>query len=310
MAETPTACRLCGSNLIVPKGGKRGRFRPLNFQFFECAKCTFLFVSPVMGPDIYDDRYYRGQGADPLVDYESEYVNYAGTPRIHEFIDLYRLAERHANARLAPQESLRWLDFGCGAGGLLKFLREKKTMRADARELPIEISGFDVGSYADKLKLDDHLQIWNWEELQSLPAASFDVISCIEVIEHIPEPGPIFELLGRLLAPNGLLLLSTGNLRSPLARLLGIRFPYCVPEIHVSLFSPTSLRAAYAKAGLIPVRVRYRGALRFKFLKNLGNRLPEPIAQTLSTFGPLLRVLDAAYGVSSMPSATRPMPTS
>jgi len=79
-------------------------------------------------------------------------------------------------------------------------------------------------------------------ELQALPSGTFDVISCIEVIEHIPEPRPTLELLARLLAPDGLLLLSTGNLRSPLARALGIAFPYCVPEIHVSYFGSASLK--------------------------------------------------------------------
>ncbi len=302
----PSACRLCGSTLLRERGTKQGRFRDLTFHFFECRVCTFLFVSPIVGPDIYDDRYYRGDGPDPLVDYDSEYTNYAATPRVYEFLDLNRLASQHVQNGLPdPGEPLRWLDYGCGAGGLLKFLRDRKTLSTKTGERAIEASGYDVGSYADKLSVADRLTIWTWDELQALPSGYFQIISCIEVIEHLPEPLTVLELLSRLLAPGGLLLLSTGNLRSPLARVLGIAFPYCVPEIHISYFSPASLRFIYGKVGLTPVNVRFHGALRFKFLKSIAPLLPARFAQLLSRLIPLLFALDLAYGVSAMPSATK-----
>ena len=286
---------------------KRGTFRPLDFRFLECKSCTFLFVSPVVGPDIYDDRYYRGEGPDPLVDYESEYEDYAATPRIYEFLDLYRLAKEHLgkSANTMSQESLRWLDFGCGAGGLLKFLGDRKTVVIRNQELGIEASGYDVGSYADKLQRIDQLKIWDWQELEELASGYFEIITCIEVVEHLSEPLPVFELFARLLAPNGLLLLSTGNLNSPLARLMGIGFPYCLPEIHVSYFTPFCLQSVYEEVGLRPVKVQFLDGLRFKFLKNVGTRLPRNLARMLSRSPILLRLLDFLYGVSAMPCATK-----
>src|SRR5271165_3545118 len=303
----PERCRLCGSSSLRERGSRRGKFRPLDFHFYECKSCSFLFVAPVVGPEIYNDSYYRGDGPDPLVDYESEYANYAATPRNFEFLDLYWLAKDHLekNPAALTKEPVRWLDFGCGAGGLLKFLRDRKTVQVRVQERKIEASGYDVGSYADKLSTIDKLEIWDWQELEKLPAGYFQIITCIEVVEHLPEPLLVIEVLARLLAPDGLLLLTTGNLGSPLAKLSGIRFPYCVPEIHVSYFTPISLRFAYERVGLRPVKVQFLDGLRFKFLKNVAPILPPRVAQTLAKSTILLRLLDFFYGVSAMPSATK-----
>lgn len=303
----PERCRLCGSTTLKKRGTKRGKCRPLYFHFYECRSCTFLFVLPVLGPEIYDDSYYRGEGPDPLVDYASEYTNYGMTPRNYEFLDLYRLAKDHLekDPGMLTKAPIRWLDYGCGAGGLLKFLRDRKTVLVGGRELKIEASGFDVGSYAEKLKTIDKLKIWDQPELGKLPPGCFQIITCIEVVEHLPEPTPVFELLARLLAPHGLLLLTTGNLRSPLARLLGIGFPYCVPEIHVGYFTPTALKYAYERVGLAPVNLRFVDGLRFKFLKNIARTLPPRLAQALAKSTILLQLLDFLYGVSAMPSATK-----
>jgi 2-polyprenyl-3-methyl-5-hydroxy-6-metoxy-1,4-benzoquinol methylase len=303
----PERCRLCGSAMLRERGNKRGKFRPLDFHFYECDSCSFLFVAPVVGSEIYNDSYYRGDGPDPLVDYESEYRNYAMTPRNYEFVDLYRLTKDHWQMRAGAlrEGPIRWLDFGCGAGGLLKFLRDRKTVRVQGQERNIEASGYDVGSYADNLKTIDKLKIWNWQELEKLPPGYFQIITCIEVVEHLPEPLPVIELLARLLAPDGLLLLTTGNLRSPLARLMGINFPYCVPEIHVSYFTPHALKYAYDKVGLRPVKIQFLDGLRFKFLKNVAPLLPPRLTQAFSRSTILLRVLDFLYGVSAMPSASK-----
>jgi SAM-dependent methyltransferase len=162
-----------------------------------------------------------------------------------------------------------------------------------------------VGSYAEKLGVIDNLKIWDRQELERLPAGFFQIITCIEVVEHLPEPLPVFELFARLLAPGGLLLLTTGNLRSPLATLLGIGFPYCVPEVHVSYFTPFALSYAYERVGLRPVKVQFQDGLRFKFLKNVAPLLPRRVAQTLARSAILLRVLDFLYGVSAMPNASK-----
>jgi SAM-dependent methyltransferase len=323
-------CRCCGSDRVTLRGRKRGTFIPREFEFNACADCGFLAVEPFSGFEIYNDAYYRGAGPDPYVDYEAEYHEWRTSDRILEFEDLRRIAAHHfvsgefrrsdttpiGNQRTAGQQPeqpdpLRWLDFGCGAGAFLKYLRSDPMLHGSA----LELTGHDVGSYADLLKSKDGFRILNLDELQREPAARFDVISMIEVIEHLPAPLEPLQLVARLLKPGGLLLLTTGNLQSPVARRQGIHYRYCAPEIHVSLFNPHCLARIYQRVGLAPRFVRYSGVVKFKVLKSLRHRaVLRALASSCLKLPPFVRAVDRLYGVSAMPCAVksdtsnRPMP--
>jgi SAM-dependent methyltransferase len=129
----------------------------------------------------------------------------------------------------------------------------------------------------------------------------------IEVIEHLPAPLEPMQLVSRLLKPGGLLLLTTGNLESPIARRQGIRYRYCAPEIHVSLFNPRCLAQLYRRVGLEPWPVRYHGTVQFKVVKSLRHRRAlRAIASAALRLPPFVRAIDALYGVSAMPCALKP----
>jgi SAM-dependent methyltransferase len=292
---------------------KSGEFIRTEFAFHRCRACELLFVEPFSGFEIYNDAYYRGAGPDPFVDYETEYRDYRRTDRALEFADLARLAEAHlvasapssASAASAPTSPapLAWLDFGCGAGGFLKFLRERATFAGR----PLSLTGHDVGSYAELLRSTDGFRILDFAAITREPSAQFDVISLIEVIEHLPEPAATIALVSRLLKPGGLLLLTTGNLDSPVARRHGIHYRYCAPEIHVSLFNPRCLARLYAAHGLTPLPVRYDGTVVFKVVKSLRHRpVLRAVARLALHFPPFVRLVDHLYGVSAMPCAVKP----
>ena len=103
----------------------------------------------------------------------------------------------------------------------------------------------------------------------SLPAGSFDVVLCSEVIEHLEDPRPALAGLRRLLAPGGTLIVSTPLRRSPLEVLGRVAFlPGIVhalravyrepilPPGHVGLLTERALQRELAAAGL---RVRRAG---------------------------------------------------
>jgi 2-polyprenyl-3-methyl-5-hydroxy-6-metoxy-1,4-benzoquinol methylase len=339
-AAAPPTCRCCGSSNVTLRGRKRGRFIQREFDFNVCDDCGFMAVEPFSGFEIYNDAYYRGAGPDPYVDYEAEYHNWRRSDRMLEFDDLARIVAAHVAAgerrrekgagnandplssclpasptaqrlenpspfSLLPSPNaapLHWLDFGCGAGGFLKYLRERRTLGGRT----LELTGHDVGSYAEMLRQKDGFRILDLSELQREPDARYDVISMIEVIEHLPAPMEPMQLVSRLLKPGGLLLLTTGNLASPIAQRQGIHYRYCAPEIHVSLFNPRSLAELYRRVGLTPLAVRYRGTVKFKVVKSLRHRrVLHWIASAALNFAPLVRIVDALYGVSAMPCATK-----
>ena len=295
-------CRCCGSSNLTLRGRKRGEFIPREFEFYACGDCELLFVEPFSGFEIYNEAYYRGAGPDPYVDYETEYRDWRVSDRGLEFQDLARLAAKYVRAHGTDAKPLRWLDFGCGAGGFLKFLRELGSIAGH----PLELQGHDVGSYAEMLKNADGFRILDLDELSREPDGRYDIISMIEVLEHLPEPAAAIRLVARLLKPGGLLLLTTGNLDNPVARRQGIHYRYCAPEIHVSLFNPRCLARLYRSVGLEPHWVRYHGAVKFKVVKSLRHRrVLRAAARLLLLFPPAVRAVDWLYGVSAMPCAVR-----
>jgi 2-polyprenyl-3-methyl-5-hydroxy-6-metoxy-1,4-benzoquinol methylase len=318
--ETPRhPCRACGSDNTQLRGSKPGWTSATEYSFYDCRACGLLFVEPFAGFEVYNDAYYRGEGPDPFVDYESEYRDWRSTDRRIELNDCVRIAEHYLRRTLAdsgvtaegstrssPNSELgrpvRWLDFGCGAGALLKCLRD----RGEIAGRPIKIVGHDVGSYAEALSSVDHFQILAIDALNQQPDESYDVISMIEVIEHLPAPAEQINLISRLLKPGGLLLLTTGNLQSPMAKRQGIFYGYCAPEIHISLFSPQSLTKLYERAGLSSFRVKYRGVVDFKVLKTLRHRpVLKCLARLLLLLPPIRSIVDFLFGVSAMPCAIK-----
>ncbi len=113
----------------------------------------------------------------------------------------------------------RVLDVGCGGGILTESLA-----RAGA-----EVTGIDMGkaplSVAKLHQLESGCDI---EYLQTTAEAlareaqsTFDVITCLEMLEHVPDPDSIIEACSVLLKPGGDLFVSTIN-RNPRSYLLMI----------------------------------------------------------------------------------------
>jgi len=162
-------------------------------------------------------------------------------------------------------------------------------------------------SYAERLRTHDGLAVYSAEGLATLASGSFDVISLIEVIEHVERPLEVLTAVSRWLKPGGLLLLTTGNVASPLATWQGVEFAYCIPEIHIMLWTPRALEAAYARVGLLPYPVFCRGSIRFKVRKNLERFAGFAALKWLWLSPPLIAAFDRMFGVSAMPMARKPL---
>jgi 2-polyprenyl-3-methyl-5-hydroxy-6-metoxy-1,4-benzoquinol methylase len=89
------------------------------------------------------------------------------------------------------------------------------------------------------------------------PDRKFDVIICGELVEHLGNPGDLFAAAGGMLAPSGLLVLTTPNpyYLAVVGRALRGVFPGNVD--HVSLFSPPNLAELAERSGMA-IR-RWRG---------------------------------------------------
>jgi SAM-dependent methyltransferase len=293
VSEMSLVCRVCRGRAVVPAGHVYGRIAERTFKLAHCTTCRFSFVVDPWTDyaTIYSEAYYGGRGADPYIDYAFELEHFERTVRRYEWAGLLRAA-----STLVPMTAaIRWLDFGCGNGGLLRWARERAGITA---------VGYDTGWVADRLR-EAGFPLLCENEFDGV-AGTFDLVTAIETIEHIVDPIAALRTIARLLKPGGVLLLTTGNAKPFRKRLATWR--YVIPEIHVSFFEPQTMARAYAEAGLAP---SFRGFLpgydqviRFKVLKALGVREPRTW-ERLIPWGVAARAVDARWKVTGHPVGTR-----
>lgn len=84
----------------------------------------------------------------------------------------------------------------------------------------------------------------------ALPGDGFDLITAVDVIEHVADPADTLARMAALLAPGGLLLVSTGNLDAAAWRWAGARYWYCSFPEHISFASEPWARQVAPRCGL------------------------------------------------------------
>ncbi len=110
-----------------------------------------------------------------------------------------RLAQQFAGKRV--------LDYGCGDGSFLAMLIQSRAHPAAA--VGVEIDPEVVANCRARFNAEDGLSFVLATELEGPQyRAAFDAVICMEVLEHVVEIEPLLDNFTRLLAPEGLLLVS------------------------------------------------------------------------------------------------------
>ena len=112
------------------------------------------------------------------------------------------------------------LDVGCGGGILSEALSE---LGADVTGIDASENTIGVAKSHSKLINSDVKYIQNTIEefVTSNPDEKFDVITCLEMLEHVPSPGDIIKVCSGLLKKNGDIFFSTIN-RNPRSYLFAV----------------------------------------------------------------------------------------
>jgi 2-polyprenyl-6-hydroxyphenyl methylase/3-demethylubiquinone-9 3-methyltransferase len=117
-------------------------------------------------------------------------------------------------AARAPLAGARVLDVGCGGGLLAEALAVlgASVTGIDLAPRMIEVARLHAAESA--LRID--YRVVSAEELAAATPGAFDVVTCMEMLEHVPEPAAMVATLASLTRPGGTLFVSTlnRNLRS------------------------------------------------------------------------------------------------
>jgi 2-polyprenyl-3-methyl-5-hydroxy-6-metoxy-1,4-benzoquinol methylase len=236
-------CDLCGQDNAI-------EFAVINnARIVRCCSCGLVYVNP--RPDVCDlalsyEKYYGdGQSLAAASSWNvgSQHA-FAGTLRL--------IRTYHSSGKL--------LDIGCGGGFFLDMAR-----RYGYEPYGIELDKDACDFAADKFGLNvfhGHLANANFAE------NLFEVITILNVLEHVDSPRDMLGEVLRVLKPTGLVVLVVPNLvfGLPLLRLytLASKFHktydiwhvsvFAVPT-HLYLFTPETLRALLIKSGFDCIRI-------------------------------------------------------
>ena len=114
---------------------------------------------------------------------------------------------------LPPVNNLKILDVGCGGGILTESLsrineeREVSVTGIDASPLALEIAK----QHAQETGLSIDYQEITAQAMADEHPGVFDILTCMELLEHVPDPAAVISSCAKLVKPGGLILFSTIN---------------------------------------------------------------------------------------------------
>lgn len=143
-----------------------------------------------------------------------------------EFRPLHVLNPTRVNyiVERAPLANVKLLDAGCGGGLLAEALARQG---ASVTAIDLSAGMIDVAKlHAEARGLAIDYRLTDLDSLAATHAGAFDVVTCMEMIEHVPQPEQVIKQLATLLRPGGDLFLSTlnRNWRSFLVAIVGAEY--------------------------------------------------------------------------------------
>lgn len=218
-------CPLCESESEVDI---RFEFKP--FNVVKCRNCELMFLSPrLTEPSIFrlyqDMSYYQssisGQGYDEYMDVRENWI---------------KTFDRRLRIIQEFKPEGRILDVGCGPGFFMEVAERKG----------YDVWGLDPSNYIVTVAQEKFGTRVHEGTLETavFDNQSFDIIVSFDTFEHIYDPLSFLNAARELLAPKGILVITTPNAKSLLARVSGRKWvSFKIPE-HVFYWSHSTISNA------------------------------------------------------------------
>lgn len=236
-------CPLCGSERITK--WRRGNFDysmaeaddfkitdsdyGLFPDFLKCETCGLRFAEKMPTPSQLVKLY--SQVEDPEYENEAEGRG-ENFKRIIGFLK-----------KIKPGGRL--LDVGAATGIFMEIARKEGW----------DVYGIEASLWAANRAKEKGLNVWQGDFLQFSSREKFDIITMLDIIEHMAKPGLALEKARELLKPGGILVITTPDVESFAARIFGRKWWHFRPA-HVNFFSKRTLLWATHNYGFRILKLR------------------------------------------------------
>lgn len=281
-------CPLCGSKnaKLWRKGNiesvKVEEFKITDYQYgkhwdlLKCIDCNFIFSDPF--PPVEVSNIYK-----EIVD--SEYVE-EEKGRSGNFKNILKTLNKISKDKGA------FLDVGSATGIMMNLARKEGW----------KVYGVELSSWAvEEAKRRFGLEIIKGDFLEvEIPQNFFKVVSLLDIIEHVSDPGKMMEKVWKILKKDGICVLVTPDVMSLTAKIMGEKWWHFRPA-HIGFFSKESLLYLLSSKGFEIVKLKrykwrfslYYIASRIKFLKKLGeSKFLKPTLKRILVILPLMDSLE------------------
>jgi len=224
-------CKICG---------EKGSFwkKKQDYDLYCCNTCETVFIYPYIDETKTKALYEYNQKS------ECEYYLSTMLEDAKTFNARIKILEKYV-----AEKNRGIFDYGCSVGTFLRAAKDRGWW---------SMIGFDLNKKALGFSDDDpYIQV---SEL--MPNILLNNIHMSDVIEHVPDPVSLMKQLNEQLIPGGYLVMTTPNIGSLLAKLLGGRWHAIKPPEHLFYFNKKSISILADKSGFDLVdfkwSIRYR----------------------------------------------------
>lgn len=264
----------------------------------RCLACNVVYKDPFPKPEILkkgyeesiDEQYLallperRATFAHELHFIERYIKPRRDAPQKPRMLDTSRILQNSRSSNVIKNRNPRILDIGCAEGTLLALAREH---------------GWDVTG----VEPNKHFIRWAHKHYKlpllqgsvfhpALKRGSYDVITLLDVIEHVHNPRAFLQRCYELLAPEGILFISTPDIGSLPARMMRRRWFYIL-TIHVFYFTRRTMSGLLRSAGFTDIRTRrYMLRTRLSYVADKSRGYLGPLGTLLAKGVSLLRLGD------------------
>lgn len=240
-------CDLCGEE----RSELRYKIHKLNRQIVKCTKCGLLYVNPQNPQNL-------------TYDFEEKVERQSKFQRMRD-IAIKRYGSCYEDI-YAQEEEWRILHFAdraekvlkfCAAGRLLDIGCSRGLFLSNFLSKDFDIYGIEPRDWicAKAIKRLGNRAFCGTLREANLPDAHFDVVTMINLIEHLPSPKDTLLEVNRIMKSGALLMIETPDAEGLLSKIMGSRWHAFLESEHSFFFSKTTLNSLLSKTGFKTISI-------------------------------------------------------